>query len=56
MASDCLQDIRGIDVVVFALILFPHVKYFTNKSDPMIRPQMSSKIMRPYKKFLQYVG
>ena len=42
-------QIRGTDLVVFVLILFPQMSnILLLKSVPMIQSQMSNKIMRPY--------
>ena len=49
MASECLQNIRGTDLVVFVLILFPQMSnILLLKSVPLAQPQSSNKIMCPY--------
>ena len=48
-ASECLQNIRGTDLVVFDLILFPQMSnILLIKSVPLAQPQISNKIMCPY--------
>ena len=49
MASECLQNIRGTDLVVFVLILFPQMSnILLLKSVPLTQLQSSNKIMCPY--------
>ena len=49
MASECLQNIRGTDLVVFVLILFPQMSnILLLKSVLLAQPQISNKIMCPY--------
>ena len=49
MTSECLQNIRGTDLVVFVLILFPEMSnILLLKSIPLAQPQISNKIMCPY--------
>ena len=48
-ASECLQNIRGTDSVVFVLILNPQMcNILLLKSVPWAQPQISNKIMCPY--------
>ena len=48
-ASECLQNIKGTDYVVFVLILFPQMSnILLLKSVPLAQPQISNKIMCPY--------
>ena len=48
-ASECLQNIRRTDLVVFVLISFPQMSnVLLLKSVPLAQPQISNKIMCPY--------
>ena len=48
-ASECLQNIRGTDLVVFVLILFPQIcNILLLKSVCLAQPQISNEIMCPY--------
>ena len=52
-ASECLQNIRGTDSVVFVLILNPQISYILLvKSVPWAQPQISNKIMCPYYRYV----
>ena len=43
------KNIRGTDLVVFVLILFPQISNILQlKSVPLTQPQNSNKIMCPY--------
>ena len=43
------KNIRGTDLVVFVLILFPQMSnILLLKSVPLAQPQISNKIMYPY--------
>ena len=50
MASECLQNIRGTDLVVLVLILFPQMSnsLLLLKSVPLAQLQISNRIMCPY--------
>ena len=49
MTSECLQNIRGTDLVVFVLILFPQMSNILQlKSVPLAQPEISNEIMCPY--------
>ena len=48
-ASECLQNIRGTELVVFVLISFPQMSNtLLLESVPLAEPQISNKIMCPY--------
>ena len=49
MASECLQNIRGTDLVVFVLISFPQMSnvLLLLKSVPLAQPQIFDKFTRP---------
>ena len=48
-ASECLQNIKGTDYVVFVLISFPQMSnILLQKFLPLAQPQISNKIMCPY--------
>ena len=49
MISECLQIIRGTDLVVFVLILFPQMyNILLLKSVPLAQQQIFNKIMCRY--------
>ena len=53
MASECLQNIRGTDLVVFVLISFPQMSnILLLKSVPLAQPQISHEIMCPYNPYV----
>ena len=48
-ASECLQNTRGTDLVLFVFILFPQMSnILLLKSVPLAQTQISNKIMCPY--------
>ena len=48
-ASECLQNIRGTDLVLFVVILLPQMSnILLLKSVLLAQPQSSNKIMCPY--------